>query len=277
MSDFGCPLAHRGRKSRPIQDGAFSPYLARKGRNSLKPSLSDEAWQWIKREGRRVTFVRGERLMTEGERASHVYAIASGEVKALAESSSGNPVLLALIGPDQTIGLLSAFDRGPREFTAIARNNVTAWILTGPQYGRMLIQLPSVGAAQLEAVATRFRMSMRMSVERSDDLACRISRQLQTMSTDTSCERLAADSERARQLGGCHSRGNWAMPRAAEGVRCYRYPPWWYHDSERGAARSVPSVTSARRFCGWDRLSVVHVTRDGASAPRVIGRTTKIA
>lgn len=140
--------------------------------------------------------------MTEGERASHVYTIASGEVKALAESSSGNPVLLALIGPDQTIGLLSAFDRGPREFTAIARNNVTAWILTGPQYGRMLIQLPSVGAAQLEAVATRFRMSMRMSVERSDDLACRISRQLQTMSTDTSCEDLQlTQSELASWVG----------------------------------------------------------------------------
>ncbi len=168
----------------------------------MKPSLSDEAWQWIKSEGRRVTFVRGDRLMTEGEPASHVYAIASGEVKALAESSSGNPVLLALIGPHQTIGLLSAFDEGPREFTAIARNDVTAWILTRQQYGRMLIQLPAVGAAQLEAVATRFRVSMRMSVERSDDLACRISRQLQTMSIDTSCRDLhLTQSELASWVG----------------------------------------------------------------------------
>lgn len=140
--------------------------------------------------------------MTEGARASHVFAIAAGEVKALAESSSGNPVLLALIGPDQTIGLLSAFDQGPREFTAIARNDVTAWILTDEQYGRMLTQLPSVGAAQLEAVATRFRMSIRMSVERSDDLACRISKQLQTMSADTGCGELElTQSELASWVG----------------------------------------------------------------------------
>lgn len=140
--------------------------------------------------------------MTEGEPASHVYAIASGEVKALAESSSGNPVLLALIGPDQTIGLLSAFDRGPREFTAIARNDVTAWIVTHQQYSRMLIQLPSVSAAQLEAVATRFRMSIRMNVERSDDLACRIIRQLQTMSTESSCTDLElTQSELASWVG----------------------------------------------------------------------------
>lgn len=140
--------------------------------------------------------------MTEGESASHVYAIASGEVKALAESSSGNPVLLALIGPDQTIGLLSAFDRGPREFTAIARNDVTAWIVTQQQYSRMLIQLPSVSAAQLEAVATQFRMSIRMNVERSDDLACRIIRQLQTMSTESSCTDLElTQSELASWVG----------------------------------------------------------------------------
>ncbi|NNF54552.1 MAG: Crp/Fnr family transcriptional regulator [Acidimicrobiales bacterium] len=176
--------------------------LARKGQISLKSSLSEEAWQWIKREGRSVTFVRGERLMTEGEPASHVYAIASGEVKALAESSSGHPVLLALIGPDQTIGVLSALDRGPREFTAVARNNVTAWILNRQQYGRMLTELPLVGAAQLEAVAARFRLSMRMSVERSDELACRISRQLQTMAADTGCRELAlTQSELASWVG----------------------------------------------------------------------------
>lgn len=168
----------------------------------MKPSLSDEAWEWIRRDGRRVTFVRGERLMTEGESASHVYAIASGEVKALAESCSGNPVLLALIGPSQTIGLLSAFDGGPREFTAIARNDVTAWSLTRHQYGQMLIQLPSVGAAQLEAFASRFRMAIRMSVERSDDLACRISRQLQSMSIDVGCRDLElTQSELASWVG----------------------------------------------------------------------------
>ncbi len=168
----------------------------------MKPSLSDEAWQWIEREGRRVTFVRGERLMTEGARASHVYAIASGEVKALAESSSGNPVLLALVGPHQTVGILSAFDQRPREFTAIARNDVTAWKLTRQQYGRLLIELPLVGAAQLEAVATRFRLLIRMCVGRSDDLSCRISRRLQTMSIDTSCSDLhLTQSELASWVG----------------------------------------------------------------------------
>ncbi len=168
----------------------------------MKPSLSDEAWRWIRREGRRVTFVRGERLMTEGARASHVYAIAVGEVKALAESSSGHPVLLALIGPDQTIGILSAFDQRTREFTAIARNNVIAWKLTRQQFGRLLTELPLVGDAQLEAFATRFRLLINMCVGRSDDLSCRISRRLQTMSADMSCRDLElTQSELASWVG----------------------------------------------------------------------------
>ncbi len=168
----------------------------------MKPSLSDDAWRWIQREGRGKAFVQGDRLMREGERGDHVYAIKSGEVKVLAESATGNPVLLAIIGPDQTIGLLSAFDRGPREFTAIARNDVTAWKLTRDQYLRILVELPEVGAAQLEAIATRFRLTMLMCVGRSDDLACRISRRLETMSSDRGCGELhLTQSELASWVG----------------------------------------------------------------------------
>lgn len=164
--------------------------------------MSEEAWRWIEREGRKVIFVRGERLMTEGSCSSDVYVIAAGEVKALAESSSGNPVLLAIIGPDQSIGVLSAFDQRPREFTAIARNNVTAWKLTNRQYRRLLTEMPLVGAAQLEAVSIRFRLLIRMCVGRSDDLSCRISRRLQTMSTDLSCRDLElTQSELASWVG----------------------------------------------------------------------------
>jgi CRP-like cAMP-binding protein len=86
---------------------------------------------------------------------------------------TGNPVLLALIGVDQTLGLLSGFDRGPREFTAIARNDVTAWRLPRDRYMRMLVELPEVGADQLEVVAARFRLTLLMCVGRSDDLTCR--------------------------------------------------------------------------------------------------------
>ncbi len=140
--------------------------------------------------------------MTEGARASHVYVIASGEVKVLAESSSGNPVLLAIIGPDQSIGVLSAFDQRPREFTAIARNNVTVWKLSRRQYARLLTEMPLVGVAQLEAVSIRFRLLIRMCVGRSDDLSCRISRRLQTMSTDLSCRDLElTQSELASWVG----------------------------------------------------------------------------
>ncbi|MFW2382802.1 MAG: Crp/Fnr family transcriptional regulator [Acidimicrobiales bacterium] len=150
----------------------------------MKPSLTEQAWEWIELHGREVHFVRGDRLMLEGERADHVYAIASGEVKALAESRSGNAVLIAMIGPDQAIGLLSAFDKGPREFSAIARNNVTAWQLSRSQYLGLLIELPAVGEAQLEAIATRFRLTLAMCVGRSDDLTCRISRRLNAMAAE---------------------------------------------------------------------------------------------
>jgi CRP-like cAMP-binding protein len=169
----------------------------------MKPSLSEQAWTWIRREGRRVTFVRGDHLMQQGDPSKHyVWAIASGQVKALAESASGNPVLLALIGPDQTLGVLSAFDRGPREFSAVARNDVIAWRLPRDSYLRMLVELPEVGADQLEMVATRFRLTMRMCVGRSDDLTCRISRRLETLSADSECSEISlTQSELASWVG----------------------------------------------------------------------------
>lgn len=168
----------------------------------MKPSLNEEAWSWIMREGRPCTFVRGDRLMREGEPATHVFAIASGEVKILAESITGNPVLLAIIGPDQTIGVLSAFDLLPREFTVVARDEVTAWALTREQYLRMLVVLPEVGISQLEALATRFRITIGMCVERSDDLASRISHRLEAVSEESANGELAlTQSELASWVG----------------------------------------------------------------------------
>lgn len=168
----------------------------------MKPSLSKHAWDWIKQEGRGIGFVRGDRLMREGERADHVYAIDSGEVKALAESASGKPILLTLIGPDQIVGLLSAFDRGPREYTAVARGDVQAWRLSRTQYLSMLLELPEVGEAQLEAIATRFRFTMRMCVNRSDDLACRVSRRLDAAASESGCRDLElTQSELASWVG----------------------------------------------------------------------------
>ncbi|MBT8240889.1 MAG: hypothetical protein KJN63_06645, partial [Acidimicrobiia bacterium] len=46
---------------------------------------------------------------------------------------------------------------------------VQAWRLTRTQYLSMLLELPEVGEAQLEAIATRFRFTMRMCVNRSDE------------------------------------------------------------------------------------------------------------
>ena len=140
--------------------------------------------------------------MREGERADHVYAIEAGEVKALAESGSGEPILLALIGPDQMIGLLSAFDQGPREFTAVARHHVLAWKLSRPQYFRMVVELPDVAEDQLEAIATRFRLTIRMCVDRSDDLACRISRRLDAIAIESGCDEIElTQSELAAWVG----------------------------------------------------------------------------
>jgi CRP-like cAMP-binding protein len=168
----------------------------------MDPALSDVAWEWIKREGRVHHFVRGDQLMKEGESVTDVIAIASGEVKALAESRTGNPVLIGLIGPDQSIGLLSAYDERPREFTAIARTDVTAWRVSRQQYLRMMRELPEFELDQLKAIATWFRLTLGMCVGRSDDLACRVSRRLEALAVETnSTDLILTQSELASWVG----------------------------------------------------------------------------
>ncbi|MDH3753200.1 MAG: Crp/Fnr family transcriptional regulator [Acidimicrobiia bacterium] len=140
--------------------------------------LTDETWEWIERNGRRVTFRRGDRLLHEADEGDHVYAIRSGHVKALAVTSKGDEVLLAVRGPNQTIGELGALDPGPRESSAVAKDDVVAWVLTGDLYLRLLREIPDAAVAQLTVVISRFRESIRHYIERSDELTSRIANRL---------------------------------------------------------------------------------------------------
>ena len=81
-------------------------------------------------------------------------------------------------GPNQTIGELGALDPGPRESSAVAKDDVVAWVLTGDLYLRLLREIPDAAVAQLTVVISRFRESIRHYIERSDELTSRIANRL---------------------------------------------------------------------------------------------------
>lgn len=157
----------------------------------MEDLLSDEAWEWIESRARRVRFDAGTRLAVEGDDTDHVYAIRSGRVKAVAVTTAGEELLLAVRGPDQTVGELAALDPGPREASLVAWGEVEAWVLTRDQYLRMLTEIPGAAVAQLRVVVSRLRESIRDAIDRGEDLTSRISGRLLALMDESGSPELA--------------------------------------------------------------------------------------
>jgi CRP-like cAMP-binding protein len=76
--------------------------------------------------GRQVRFRHGQVLFLEGDRADRVLLIERGSVLLSCTSAIGRDIVLAVLGPGDIAGELSAFDGEPRSATALALDDVQA-------------------------------------------------------------------------------------------------------------------------------------------------------
>lgn len=127
--------------------------------------LSPEELADLRRRGQPRHFRRGASLFNEGDRSGHVALITDGRVKVFSPTAEGKEILLAIRGPGDLLGDLSAIDREPRSATATAFEDVDAVIVSAEGFRDFLHSHPRITIGLLETLTRRLRDADRKRIE----------------------------------------------------------------------------------------------------------------
>ncbi|MER6784412.1 Crp/Fnr family transcriptional regulator [Streptomyces sp. NPDC000658] len=128
--------------------------------------LSQEARQAIFEAGSQVTYGPDELLFREGDPASYLLVIRTGLAKVTASSESGQETLLAIRGPGDVIGELSALEKTPlRSATVAPAGHVTAWRVSHRAFFHLAEEHPDLGTALFRVVTAKLRSATVARVE----------------------------------------------------------------------------------------------------------------
>jgi CRP/FNR family cyclic AMP-dependent transcriptional regulator len=125
---------------------------------------SDILSSTIRREGHPRRFQRGQALFTEGDLAGRVFLIERGWVTVTCTTPGGREIMLALRGPGDMLGELSALDGKPRSATAMAVSEVEAAVVSGSTLTRTLDEARA-SRELIRMLASRLRDSDRKRLE----------------------------------------------------------------------------------------------------------------
>jgi CRP-like cAMP-binding protein len=128
-------------------------------------ALDDPARRALIGLGRQRHFDAGSPVFLEGDVGANVMVIRSGHVKVYATSADGHERLLAIAGPGDALGELSAIDGKPRSASGTALNPVDVYVVAADDFRAYLANTPGVALAVLQQVITRVRNSDRHRVE----------------------------------------------------------------------------------------------------------------
>ncbi|HZK04621.1 MAG TPA: Crp/Fnr family transcriptional regulator [Actinomycetaceae bacterium] len=123
----------------------------------LFEALSEEDQKELSSIMEEVTFRRGEKLFSEGDRGDRLYLLVDGKVKLGHASSDGRENLIAVLGAGEMIGELTLFDPGPRSTTATAVAPTTMMELDHEAMMEFLDTRPELAKHMLKALSQRLR------------------------------------------------------------------------------------------------------------------------
>jgi CRP-like cAMP-binding protein len=127
--------------------------------------LEPAARERLARLGSRRRFESGAPLFLEGDLGPNVIIVHAGRVKIFATDAEGHSVLLAVRGPGDVLGDLSAIDGQSRSATGAALEPVDAQVISGDDFRAFLADEHGAGLALLRVVVARLRDSDRLRVE----------------------------------------------------------------------------------------------------------------
>lgn len=134
-------------------------------RHGLLAELTDDDREAFEQSATRRAYPSGSTLFHEGDPSDWVLGIVEGRVKVSALTAEGREVVLAVCGPDEVLGELSAVDGRPRSATATAIDQVVALMMSVDDFAAYLVRHPSAALVLLRSLAARLRDADRRDVE----------------------------------------------------------------------------------------------------------------
>ena len=120
-------------------------------------SLDDEELASLKQRATKRRFPKGSTLLNEGDVSGRVMLLQSGRVKICSFTADGKEVMLALRGPGELLGDLSAIDGGPISASVCAMEEVEVLVLSANEFRQFLATTPGAALKLLELSAERLR------------------------------------------------------------------------------------------------------------------------
>lgn len=190
----------------------------------LEPSDMDAlaAWGHLKR------YRRGAMLFHEGADADHVLIVRSGRVKVSSYTADGKEVVLAVRGPGELLGELSAIDGEPRSASASALEPVDVLSVPAEDFRTFLGMRPRVAVSMMQLLSRKLRDADRKRIEfGAHDTVGRVCHRLVELA-----ERFGERSEQGlritlplsqQELAGWTGSSREAVSKALQQLRARRY------------------------------------------------------
>jgi len=104
----------------------------------------------------------GDSLIVEGAPQDSLYVILAGKLHIVTEANNDRPLLLASLGPGDSIGEINLFDPGTASATAIARGSAQVWSLSRAELDSFLEADPVIGVSVLRALLGQLSKRIRV-------------------------------------------------------------------------------------------------------------------
>ncbi|MCK2242842.1 MULTISPECIES: Crp/Fnr family transcriptional regulator [unclassified Crossiella] len=118
--------------------------------------------------GTRRRFSPGAVIWSQGEPSQHVFVVLEGRIRVSTGSVAGREAVLAICGPGEIVGELSAVDGRTRSANVAAVDQVEVLVVPAARLDRLCEEHPRVAWAMLRVVADRLRQSDRRRSEYVD-------------------------------------------------------------------------------------------------------------
>ncbi len=105
----------------------------------------------------------GNVIIEEGVLQTEVFVVISGELEVRAKQEDGSDVLLARIGPGETLGEISLFDKGPAAATVTAVEFSQLWRIADSDLMQFMEDNPGAGNVLLRTLASILAQRLRQT------------------------------------------------------------------------------------------------------------------
>jgi CRP/FNR family transcriptional regulator, cyclic AMP receptor protein len=141
--------------------------------------LGPSEWHTLEQQGRPRSYSRGQVLFFEGDSGGSVTALRSGRAKVSVQTLPGRELLLAVKGPGELLGEMSALDGRPRSATATAMEAVEALVVSASVFYEFLKEHPRIALRLLRTLASALRETDELIADRdAGDTVSRTARRL---------------------------------------------------------------------------------------------------